>query len=245
MTYPPQPGQPDPYGQQNPYGQQPQTGPGQYGQPQTGPGQYGQYGQPQTGPQPQAGQYGQPQTGPGQTAQFGQNPYGQPGQPGGGPPRKSKTGLIIGIVIAAVLVLGGGSVAVWQLTKGDDSANNANDQTSQSSEPTSEDPQTSTDDPTSEPGNGGGGTEEELNTAAQAYVTAVNSQDEAAATDLVCGKSNPGLVYQDLAGKAEMKVDSVEMFSDTSGLVKFGSPGLNTQVPLEFAHQDGAWCALN
>jgi hypothetical protein len=57
MTYPPQPGQNDPYGQQPQYGQP------QYGQPQYGQQQYGQQ-YPQTGPQPSAyggfGTYGRP-----------------------------------------------------------------------------------------------------------------------------------------------------------------------------------------
>ncbi|WP_280184145.1 hypothetical protein [Nocardia cyriacigeorgica] len=86
MTYPPagQPphGQQPPYGQQLPYGQQP------YGQQ---PPPYGQ--QPQYGPQP--GQY---------------PPQGGFQQPGGYPPQqppKKKTGLIVGLVVLALVVVGG------------------------------------------------------------------------------------------------------------------------------------------
>ncbi|MGY1812416.1 DUF4333 domain-containing protein [Blastococcus sp. SYSU D00820] len=114
MTNPPQGGyQP---GQQ--YGQQPGQ---QYGQPQYGgqpgggygqPGQYG--GQPGYGqPGQQPGQYGG-QPGYGQQPQYGQQPYAQGpqygGQPGGygQPPKKSKTGLIVGLVVlVAVLVAAG------------------------------------------------------------------------------------------------------------------------------------------
>ncbi|UMP03130.1 Twin-arginine translocation protein TatA [Amycolatopsis sp. EV170708-02-1] len=107
MTYPPQPGQP--YGQ-DPQGQQPQQGgwdPNQqYGQPQ-------QYGQ-QQGWDPTQQYQQQPQQGWDQTQQYQQPQQGwDPNQQGyqqgfGGPPApppKSKTGLIIGIVIGVVVLV--------------------------------------------------------------------------------------------------------------------------------------------
>src|SRR3954467_5793939 len=124
-----QPGQQPQYG--SPYGQPPQSGP-PYGQQ---PG-YDPYGQPpQSGP-PQSGppQYGQPQSG----APYGQPGYGQPqyGQPqygqypGAGayppapPPKKSRTGLIIGLVgggLVLLLCLGVGAFLVLpKLAGGDD-----------------------------------------------------------------------------------------------------------------------------
>ncbi len=122
------PGQPS-YPSSPPYGQ-PSSPP--YGQPQHGEPQYGgqpQYGQPQYG-QPQ---YGQPQYGQPQYGQPSQSAYGQPPQqpygqyPGGPPfapppPRKSRTGLIIGLVIGVVLLLGIGVGGVLLLPKltGDD-----------------------------------------------------------------------------------------------------------------------------
>ncbi len=124
MTYPPQPGQPDPYGQQPPpSGGFPQQGgwdPNQQQQPyptqqypqqgwdpnQQQPGwdpnmqqqqQYGQpYGQPQQGWDPNAG--GQ-MSGWNQNAGYSQGFGGPPA-----PPKKSKTGLIIALV-AVVVVL--------------------------------------------------------------------------------------------------------------------------------------------
>ncbi|MFD5147313.1 hypothetical protein [Streptomyces sp. NPDC058401] len=108
--------QPGPYGgqqpqQPGPYGQQPQQ-PGPYGQQ---PGPYGQqpgYGYPQQAPQgvPQQG-YPQQQPGfPQQQAPYGgyqqQPPYG--GMPPQQPPKKSKAGVIIGVVVA-VAVIGGGA----------------------------------------------------------------------------------------------------------------------------------------
>ena len=104
MTNPPygQPGQPG-----QPYGQPAQPG---YGQPGYGQPAQPAYGQP-------APQYGQP--GYGQPAQpaYGQPAYGQPaapqygapGQYGGGygqPAKKSKAGLIAGLVVLLVLVVG-------------------------------------------------------------------------------------------------------------------------------------------
>ncbi|MEY7973362.1 hypothetical protein AB8O38_15325 [Saccharomonospora xinjiangensis] len=109
MTYPPQPGD-SPYGQnpygQTPYGQQPAADP--YGQQPGMP-----YGGPASGGFPQQTQ-GFPQTqGYQQTQgfpQFQSYPQEQYGQQGGGwgpqqPPKKSKTGLWIGISASAVAVV--------------------------------------------------------------------------------------------------------------------------------------------
>lgn len=90
------PGYGDPYGQPPGYGGQP---PGGYGQPGYGD----PYGQPSG---PPAG-YGQPS---GPPAGYGpQQPYGQPGYgaPGYGPPapKKSNTGLILGLVGGGVALL--------------------------------------------------------------------------------------------------------------------------------------------
>ncbi|HEX3733317.1 MAG TPA: hypothetical protein VHU91_10400 [Mycobacteriales bacterium] len=126
MTHPPQ--QPGPYGQQPqsgppygqsygaPYGQQP---PGGYGQQRSGPGQPqsgAPYGQPpQSGP-PYGQQPGQPYSG----APYGQQPPGYPPyQQPPGQHKKKRTGLIIGIVIAVVVVLGLVTAGVV-LMKGDD-----------------------------------------------------------------------------------------------------------------------------
>lgn len=124
------------YGQPQPpdYGQQPPD----YGQQQPGYGQpdYGQSGY----PEPTSGYPGPSSGYPDQGASYGQpDPYGtQPypggypgdpgyGQPGGGypppPPPKSKTGLIVGIVVGAfilVLCLGGGIFAAVKIIPGDD-----------------------------------------------------------------------------------------------------------------------------
>jgi hypothetical protein len=113
-----QPGQPS-YGQPAPggYGNQPSYGQPQYGQPhQPQYGQPGQQGQPQYG-QPGYGQpgqqYGQPaygQPGYGQPGQqYGQPQYGQPGygqQYGQQPPKKkSRTGLIVGLAVLALVIV--------------------------------------------------------------------------------------------------------------------------------------------
>ncbi|MFF4378580.1 hypothetical protein [Kitasatospora sp. NPDC001547] len=98
-------GQQYPQGQPQPYGGQPQ-----YGQPQ----------QPYGAPQPQ---YGYPQQQPYGAPQqpYGvppQAPYGQPGYPVA-PPPKGKGGLVVGLVIGA-LVLGGGGFAAWKFLGGSD-----------------------------------------------------------------------------------------------------------------------------
>jgi hypothetical protein len=113
MSNPPQGGQPGQYGQPGPYGPPGQYG-GQYGRPggQFGGQQPGQYGQPgqysQPGQYPQPGQYGGQYGQPGQygePGQYGQQP-GPFGQPHGqqAPPRKSRTGPLIGTGLAVVLI---------------------------------------------------------------------------------------------------------------------------------------------
>lgn len=89
-----QPQQPGPYGQPNPYGQQPAPQPG-YGYPQQAPPGVPPQGYPQQ-PQPPYGGYPQ------------QPPYG------GTPPKKSKAGVIIAVVVAVAVVAGAG----WYFTKG-------------------------------------------------------------------------------------------------------------------------------
>jgi len=94
MTYPPQPGQNDPYGRQQPYGQQPQYGQPQYGQPQYNQ-QQGSYGQPQ---QPSYGGFGT---------------YGQPPRKRGPLPWILAGGgaLVVAVVVVLVIVLTSGDSA--------------------------------------------------------------------------------------------------------------------------------------
>jgi hypothetical protein len=113
------PQNPTPWQGGPPGGQPPQQGWGQPpAQPQGPPAGYGPPpGQAPPGQQPPYGQqpgYGQqpPGYGPGQG-------YGQPGSGFQPPPKKSNTGLIVGIVVL-VLVLAGGGLAAFLLSSGDD-----------------------------------------------------------------------------------------------------------------------------
>lgn len=96
--------------------QQPMPGSGQYPAGQQFGAGYGQ----QPGQQmPGAGGYGQTQ-GFGQQPQQGYYPQGQfPGTPYGGAPEKKKTGLIIGIIAAVLVVAIIAGVAIWALNKDD------------------------------------------------------------------------------------------------------------------------------
>jgi hypothetical protein len=225
VTYPPQ--QPGPCGQ-DPYGQQP-------------PGPYGQFGQPPGGQSGQAGQ-------------FGPGPYGQqPGVPGGGPP-KSKTGLIIAVVGVAVLVLG---VAGYLLTDGDEPSDCASEgSTGCTQEPTPQDEPApggegpvSQEEPTDEPagGTGAGVSEEELQEIAQSYVDAVNAQDEQAAMQHTCVASDPGALYESVAGTGTVvAVGDVQMNGETFANVNlvFGDPANGNRMPMPMTVQDGSWCVV-
>ena len=96
--------------------QQPMPGSGQYPAGQQLGGAYGQ----QPGQQmPGAGGYGQNQ-GFGQQPQQGYYQQGQfPGTPYGGAPEKKKTGLIIGIIAAVLVVAIIAGIAIWALNKND------------------------------------------------------------------------------------------------------------------------------
>ena len=98
---PPPPPQGPAYGPPQPYGQ-----PQQYGPPQQygSPAQYGpppQYGPPSYGQQP----YGQPP--------FGAPPQYAPPQP---PPRKSRKGLVVGLVVGVLALIAVGVVLVLNLS---------------------------------------------------------------------------------------------------------------------------------
>jgi hypothetical protein len=155
--------------------------------------------------------------------------------------------MIIAIVVIAVLVLGGGGVAVWLLTKSDDKpSNNASDSTSQSSAPSTDEStdESPTDESTdeSEPGGGGGG-QDEVSSVAQDYADAVNGQDKAGATDLTCDKTGPGVLYEQLAGQVQVETGQVNMTSDEQATVDYTVQGGGDQaVPLFFELKDGAWC---
>jgi Domain of unknown function (DUF4352) len=131
---PPVPSAPptQPYGQ--PYGQPAQ--PGVYGQPASAPPSsvppasappasappYGQpaYGQPAYPQPPAPGQFAPPPPAYGQPA-YGQPAYGQPGVPGQfapPPAKKSRVGLIIGIIAGVVVLLCGGGILVAILVGG-------------------------------------------------------------------------------------------------------------------------------
>ena len=116
--------------------QQPMSGNGQY---TTGQQFGGGYGQQPSQQMPGVGGYGQPQ-GFGQQPQQGYYPQGQfQGAPYGGVPEKKKTGLIIGIIAAVLVVILIAGVAIWALTK-DDSSNDeasASPSASSSAAPTS------------------------------------------------------------------------------------------------------------
>lgn len=120
-------GMPQPNMQAGMPGQTPQPGYGTPGQtPQQG------YGMPGQGAQPnmQVGMPGQaPQPGYGMPGQSMQPGYGMPQQPAGGnqPPKKKKTGLIIGLIILAVVLIGGGIFAFMKFGKKDGSKGSSKD----------------------------------------------------------------------------------------------------------------------
>jgi cytoskeletal protein RodZ len=143
--------------------------------------------------------------------------------------------MIIAIVVIAVLVLGGGSVAVWLLNKDSDSKGASGDTTSQTSEPTTEES-------TSDSGSDSGG-EDAVSGVASDYADAVNGTDEAAATALTCDKGDAGTLYTSLAGKAQVEVGKVDMLTDELATVDITVVGSTTgAIAMPFEYKDGSWC---
>lgn len=96
--------------------QQPMSGNGQY---PTGQQFGGGYSQQPSQQMPGVGGYGQPQ-GFGQQPQQGYYPQGQfQGAPYGGAPEKKKTGLIVGIIAAVLVVALITGIVIWALNKDD------------------------------------------------------------------------------------------------------------------------------
>ena len=134
--------------------QQPMPGNGQYPTGQQFGGGYGQ----QPGQQmPGVGGYGQPQ-GFEQQPQQGFYPQGQfQGAPYGGAPEKKKTGLIVGIIAAVLVVAIIAGVAIWALNK-DDSDSDADSPTTPGVPSQASDPAPGTNPSQGvAPGNGNGG----------------------------------------------------------------------------------------
>jgi hypothetical protein len=147
--------------------------------------------------------------------------------------------MIIAIVVVAVLVVGGG-LTVWLLTRSDGDSDNANQPTTG---------QTTGDQPTKETSTGGsnpaGGGEEALKSVAQSYFEAVNKRDESAATKLTCKKDGPGVLYEALPEDVKVEFDRADMASDVSATVFYklqGDTSNGVASPIFMAFEDGAWC---
>lgn len=208
MTYPPQ--NPGPYGT-NPYGeQQPQQPPGGWQQQQPG------------------GWQQQPQQQPG---------YGYGQQPtqgfGGYPPQPPKrTGLIVGLVVAGVLVVGGGATAIVLLS-------NSSSSDSGSSAGPSDTPKDSPDD------------------LVNKVITAVEAKDAQAAQGLLCEPSSSSPAFEldkapkDITIKATLtgKVTQTGTSANARVNLKVTEPttSRSTTVPLtlRMAQKQGKWCVEN
>ena len=199
MTYPPPPGQP-PYGQQpgDPYGQQP-------GNP---------YGTPSGGFPQQGGQYPQG---------YPQVPYGQQGGFGPQPPKKSKTGLWVGLgigVVAVVVFVITAFVAPGFLLSDDD------------------------DDSTS----GGGGNSSGAQALAEKIRDGLIANDTATLQQLACPDATDMVqgAIQSASELADVRIDGQAQENGDTATVKatvtLDGVGVETGITNTFAKQNGEWC---
>lgn len=231
VTYPPQPGQPDPYG-----GQQPQ-----------------QPGFPGSGPMPQ-----QPGAYPG-GQQYGQPGLGQPGfgGPGAPPPQKKKTGLIVGLSIAAVAVIGGAVALILLLTG--DSDDEESDTVASPTE------QSAPQEPNETPGAGPGGLppnpgapnpdgpgqapadsqgeKAAVEALADSLVDALNNRDVGAANSLMCPGQGEFKVEEMPDDAQFSRPGEATVTGDTATVpMRATYSGKNDDADFPVKKQGGTWC---
>jgi hypothetical protein len=207
--------------------------------------QQGGYGPPQGGYGPQPGGYpppGYPPPGPGG---YGQYP----------PPKKSNTGLIVGIV-SAIVVVAVAVVLVVVLTNGDDDKDTAGDNDSGSGEsveipgPNMPKPGGSGSDSGSDSGgsDSGSGSADSPQALADSVVDIIETQDAGAIDPLACNSNDAGELKSELSKLAGMDVsatvEDVQESGDTaSASIKMRAGGQSEGFTVEMAKQDGSWCA--
>lgn len=253
MTYPPQ--QPDPYGQQPHSGGFPAQGGGYGQQPQGG---YGQ--QPQGGYGQQPGGYGQPPGGYGAPDPYGQQPPygGGPGGPGGGygepEPPKSNTGKIAAIIAAVVLLIGG-AVAVTGFWKPgfflSDDKQTSGDQQTTTQPPLTTAPSTVPTDistPSTAPSGDSSADAAQIEQIAATVIDGLNKKDAETVKPVSCNpdaekqsdydKFPPGVTWS-VDGSASVTGETA-----TIPIKASGSGGSKTST-LNFQKKDGQWCAAS
>nr|WP_198151849.1 hypothetical protein [Kibdelosporangium sp. MJ126-NF4]CEL20409.1 hypothetical protein [Kibdelosporangium sp. MJ126-NF4] len=193
------------------------------------PGPYG--GQPDPYGQQPAWQDGHGQ----QQPAWGQQPnYG--GFPGGQPPQKSKTGLIVGLAIAGVLVVGGGVTAIILLTGGDDEKPTPAAQTTQA---------------------GSGDDASSAQAVVDRVIKAVDNKDADAAKNTLCdpSKRNPAFQLNDVKPNVtlETSLDGKVRESSAGAVARLtiratvaGRSGSETRpMMLTLKDNGGKWCVSN
>jgi hypothetical protein len=265
MTYPPQ--QPGPYGQQ----------PGSYGQlggsypdgnQQYGQGQYDQYGQQGgygggpggTQQYPRAGAYGQQHDSYGQQ-QGAYAPYEQQGQfPGGEPPQKKKTGLIVAIAIAGVVVIGGVATLVLVNSGNTDQAQTPAAATSETQAPgvppattsksksspssSSKAPSSSSSPPSSGAGSGPApGGKDNPQDLVNDVLAALNSGNSKAFLNTICRSSHPNGDLKVPAGFHVEPTGPLQQTGETAKIQVTGTQNGKTEPGvLNVKKESGVWC---
>ncbi|MPY77955.1 MAG: hypothetical protein GEV04_05550 [Actinophytocola sp.] len=226
MTYPPQ--QPGPQGQ--------------YGHGQQGyPGQRGYYGQ-----QPQ---YGQPYPGgyPAQQPGYGsqQGGYPPPGPPGP-PEKKGKTGLIVGITLALVLLAGAAVAITGFWAPGyfvDDTSTEqmaSEQETPAEQQPPKPNLQTEGGAPSAQEG-----TDDvaELRALAEDAARAINTRDAELAREVGCGSDDaPDFTEVPKDAHAEVAGDPVVNGHTASVPFRITANGKTQEGAIPAAKENGGWC---
>jgi hypothetical protein len=82
---------------------------------------------------------------------------------------------------------------------------------------------------------------------AQAYLDAVNAQDQQAATQHTCDAATPGALYDSVAGSGtQVSIGEVHAWSDTDVDIDivFGGAANDNVMPMPMTAQDGSWCVV-
>lgn len=189
--------------------------------------------------------YGMPQPYP------GGYPAGPPGPPPGPPPKKN-TGLIVGIVAAVVLIVGGvlitGFVAPGFFLsdeKKDDDDRQAKKPTGQADAPPGQD--TPGGESLDVPGGSGEADAEQVKRVAQQAVESINNRDAELAKSVSCDPAGAGDMSKlPEDAHAEVTGEPLQVGSTAFKVpVNFSAKGNSGQDFLELAEKDGRWCVEN
>ncbi|GHF88606.1 hypothetical protein FHX82_001206 [Amycolatopsis bartoniae] len=211
----------------------------------------GQYPPPQG--QPPQGPYGPPQPYQYQQGQYPQQPGGYPGYPGfpgGQPPRRNRTGLIVGVVIGVLVIVGGGITAAVLLSGGDSKTSASPAPSTQPSRPSATASSKSASSRSSTAAASGGIGKSTPDALEQAIIDAYNNRDSDAFQPLSCTPISDSEMQQirttmdQIPAQVTYSEVSPPQVTGSSGTLTLqaSASGTSKSFQLPISSTSGNWC---